>query len=75
MVEDVIYGGKDYTGLVEFFRTEDTPEEIAEILEEMVYTFAIERLETQLIGKDDAYLVGFMRSLIRAVRSIKPAGK
>ena len=54
---------------------EDTPEEIAEILEEMVYTFAIERLETQLIGKDDAYLVGFMRSLIRAVRSIKPAGK
>ena len=40
---------------------EDTPEEIAEILEEMVYTFAIERLETQLIGKDDAYLVGFMR--------------
>lgn len=75
MEQQIVYCGNDYTGLVDYIQTTDTPEHIAEILEDMVYTFAIERLESQIIGKDDAESVIFMRYLIEAVRSIKPVEK
>lgn len=72
MGQQIIYDGKDYTAFVEFIRHEDTPQVMAGILEDMVYTFAVERLTTQIIGPDDAYSVTFMRHLIEAMRSIKP---
>lgn len=62
----------DFTEVVDYLRTEDEPEHMAERLEEMVYTFAIDRLRSGMIGRDDAGNVSFMQGLIRAVRSIKP---
>lgn len=75
MEQQIIYKGKDYTRLVDYIQTTDTPEHIAEMLENMVYTFAIDRLESQIIREDDAKSVCFMRYLIEAVRSIKPVEK
>ena len=72
MGQQIVYKGKDYTAFVEFIQNEDTPQAMAEILEDMVYTFAVERLTTQAIGPDDAYSVTFMRHLIEAMRSIRP---
>lgn len=65
----------DFSEVVDYLRTEDSPEHMAERLEEMTYTFAIERLTSQNIGKDDADNVGFMQGLIRAIRQIKPVSK
>lgn len=75
MEQQIIYKGNDYTGLVDYIQTTDTPEHIAEILENMVFTFAIDRLESQIIREDDVESVCFMRYLIKAVRSIKTVEK
>lgn len=75
MEQQIIYKGNDYTGLVDYIQTTDTPEHIAEILENMVFTFAIDRLESQIIREDDVESVCFMRYLIEAVRSIKTVEK
>lgn len=71
----VIVDGIDFSEVVDYLRTEDTPENMAGRLEEMTYTFAIERLSSGMIGEDDAGNVGFMKGLIRAIRMIKPVSK
>lgn len=75
MRDKVIVNGMDFSEVVDYLRTEDTPEHMAERLEEMAYTFAIERLSSGNICQDDAGNMGFMQGLIRAIRQIKPVSK